>query len=126
MPQGMYKLVRLCYIRPRRIWHGSATHSRRGVAVSGLRGPARALVALVVVLAYALAVSVAGASAPPVEGPSGPAFYTPPAPAPTGTAGELIRYRPATINLKVGLPANKAWTVMYQSSDQHGQPDFVT
>jgi hypothetical protein len=94
--------------------------------VSGLRGLARASLALVVVLVFALAVYAPGASAAPVEGPSGPAFYTPPAPAPTGSAGELIRYRPATVDLKVTLPANKAWTVMYQSSDQHGQPDFVT
>lgn len=94
--------------------------------MSGLRGLARASLALVVVLVFALAVYAPGASAAPVEGPSGPAFYTPPAPAPTGSAGELIRYRPATVDLKVTLPANKAWTVMYQSSDQHGQPDFVT
>jgi Secretory lipase len=94
--------------------------------VSGCRGLARASLALVVALACALAVSVASAWATPVEGPSGPAFYTPPAPSPTGSAGELIRYRPASIDLKVALPANKAWTVMYQSSDQHGQPDFVT
>ena len=94
--------------------------------MSGLRGLARAWLVLVVVLASVLGASAPGAAAAPVEGPSGPAFYTPPGPAPTGSAGELIRYRPATVNLKVALPANKAWTVMYQSSDQHGQPDFVT
>ncbi len=94
--------------------------------MSALRGLARASLALVFVLACALAVSVGSASAAPVEGPSGPAFYTPPAPSPTGSAGELIRYRPASIDLKVALASNKAWTVMYQSSDQHGQPDFVT
>jgi hypothetical protein len=94
--------------------------------VSGFRGLARASLALVVVLAGALAASAPLAAAAPVEGPSGPAFYTPPGSSPTGTTGELIRYRPATINLKVPLPSNKAWTVMYQSSDQHGQPDFVT
>jgi len=66
------------------------------------------------------------ASATPVEGPSGSAFYTPPTPAPTGNAGELIWYRPATLNLKVTLPENKAWTVLYQSTAQRGEPDFVT
>jgi Secretory lipase len=66
------------------------------------------------------------ASAAPVEGPSGSAFYTPPTPTPTGSAGELVWYRPATINLKVALPANKAWTVLYQSTAQRGEPDFVT
>ena len=67
-----------------------------------------------------------GASAAPVEGPSGSAFYTPPTPAPTGNAGELIWYRQATLNLKVTLPENKAWTVLYQSTAQRGEPDFVT
>src|SRR5262249_59986364 len=41
-------------------------------------------------------------------------------------AGELVWYRPATINLKVALPENKAWTVLYQSTAQRGEPDFVT
>ena len=68
----------------------------------------------------------AGASAAPVEGPAGQAFYTPPTSTPTGSAGELVWYRPATLNLKVALPANKAWTVLYQSTDQLGNPDFVT
>jgi hypothetical protein len=30
------------------------------------------------------------------------------------------------VNLKVPLAANKAWTVLYQSTDQLGKPDFVT
>jgi len=66
------------------------------------------------------------ASATPVVGPEGSAFYTPPSPTPAGSAGELVWYRPATINLKVPLAANKAWTVLYQSTDQKGNPDFVT
>lgn len=90
--------------------------------MSGLRGVVRAALAG---LAIVLLVPAAAAAAP-VEGPAGAAFYTPPGSTPTGSAGELIRYRPATIDLKVALPANRAWTVMYQSSDQHGQPDFVT
>jgi Secretory lipase len=66
------------------------------------------------------------AAATPVEGPSGSAFYTPPSPSPSGSAGELVWYRPATVNLNVTLPGVKAWTVLYQSTDQHGQPDWVT
>src|SRR5271165_2512614 len=87
------------------------------------RGLARATLALsiLVVLSFPSA-----ASAAPTEGPSGPAFYTPPAPAPTGSPGELVWYRPATVDLNVTLPAVKAWTVLYQSTDEHGQPDWVT
>jgi Secretory lipase len=91
--------------------------------VSSFRGRVRAGLALAILLALATA---ATASATPVEGPSGEAFYTPPSEKPAGSAGELIRYRPATLNLKVPLPANKAWTVMYQSTAQRGEPDFVT
>ena len=35
-------------------------------------------------------------------------------------------YRPTTVNLNVTLPSIKAWTVLYQSTDQHGKPDWVT
>jgi len=83
----------------------------------------RAALALVAVLALAMAAS---ASAAPVEGPSGSAFYTPPSTTPAGSAGELVWYRPATINLGVTLPSNKAWTVLYQSTGEHGEPDWVT
>jgi len=91
--------------------------------VSSLRGMARAALALSILLALAIA---ATASATPVEGPAGSAFYTPPSPTPTGSAGELVWYRPATVNLDVSLPSNKAWTVLYQSSGQHGEGDWVT
>ncbi|HTW42519.1 MAG TPA: lipase family protein [Solirubrobacteraceae bacterium] len=84
---------------------------------------ARAALALSILAALALA---ATASAAPVEGPAGSAFYTPPSPTPTGSAGELVWYRPATIDLNVTLPSVKAWTVLYQSTDQHGNPDWVT
>ncbi len=84
---------------------------------------ARAVFVLSVVFVLAMA-SVA--SATPVEGPSGSAFYTPPSPTPTGTAGELVWYRPATVDLNVTLPSIKAWTVLYQSTGQQGQPDWVT
>src|SRR5271168_4489801 len=87
------------------------------------RGLVRALLALSVL---AVLVAPSMASATPVEGPSGSAFYTPPAPTPAGSAGELVWYRPATVNLNVTLPSIKAWTVLYQSTDQHGNPDWVT
>jgi pimeloyl-ACP methyl ester carboxylesterase len=76
--------------------------------------------------AFAVLAMASVASATPVEGPEGSAFYTPPTKVPTGSAGELIWYRPTTVNLNVALPSNKAWSVLYQSTDQHGQPDFVT
>jgi hypothetical protein len=91
--------------------------------VSSLRGMARAVLALSVLLALAM---VSTASATPVEGPAGSAFYTPPSTTPAGSAGELVWYRPATINLDVTLPSNKAWTVLYQSTGQRGEPDWVT
>jgi secretory lipase len=91
--------------------------------MSSLRGIARASLALAVLLALTMA---ATASATPAEGPAGEAFYTPPSSTPAGSAGELVWYRPATVNLQVSLPANKAWTVLYQSTGQRGEPDFVT
>jgi hypothetical protein len=91
--------------------------------VSRFRGMARAALALSVLLALTMA---ATASAAPAEGPSGSAFYTPPTTTPAGSAGELVWYRPATINLDVTLPSNKAWTVLYQSTGQRGEPDWVT
>ncbi len=87
------------------------------------RGLARAALALSIL---AVLVVPAAASATPVEGPSGAAFYTPPSTTPAGVAGELVWYRPTTVNLNVTLPSIKAWTVLYQSTDQHGKPDWVT
>jgi pimeloyl-ACP methyl ester carboxylesterase len=84
---------------------------------------ARAVLALSVVSVLAMAPP---ASATPVEGPEGTAFYTAPSSPPAGVTGELIWYRPATLNLNVPLPANKAWKVLYQSSNQQGEPDPVT
>ena len=86
------------------------------------RGVVRAALALSAFFVLAMA-SVAYAT--PVEGPSGSAFYTPPSTL-TGHAGELISYRPATVNLNVTLPSYYAWNVLYQSSNQQGQPDPVT
>jgi hypothetical protein len=88
-----------------------------------VRGLARVVLALSF---FVVLIVPSGASATPVEGPSGSGFYTPPSSTPTGSVGELVWYRPATLNLNVTLPANKAWTVLYQSTDQHGKPDWVT
>ena len=87
------------------------------------RGFARAALALSILVVL---VAPSGAQASPVEGPSGSAFYTPPSPTPAGAAGQLVWYRPATVNLNVTLPSIKAWTVLYQSTGQQGQPDWVT
>jgi Secretory lipase len=84
------------------------------------------LVRLLSLSLFAILVVASSAWASPVVGPEGSAFYTPPTTTPKGTAGELIWYRPATLNLKVTLPSNKAWTVLYQSTAQRGEPDFVT
>jgi len=95
----------------------------KGTSLLALRRTAAAALALSVGVVLVMA-SVA--SAEPVVGPEGSAFYTPPSLTPAGTTGELIWYRPATLNLSVPLPANKAWTVLYQSTDQQGKPDAVT
>jgi pimeloyl-ACP methyl ester carboxylesterase len=87
------------------------------------KGLAWAALALSILVAM---IMVPGALAAPVEGPPGSAFYTPPSPTPSGSAGELVWYRPATVDLNVTLPSVKAWTVLYQSTDQHGKPDWVT
>ncbi len=71
-------------------------------------------------------IATSDASASPVLGPSGSAFYTAPSPLPSGSPGELISYRPATVNLNVTLPENNAWNVMYLSTNQQGEPDVVT
>lgn len=80
-----------------------------------------------------LVLSVAGvlamastASATPVEGPEGEAFYEAPTELPTTKNGQLIQYRPTTLNLNVTLPSYKAWKVMYQSETHTGSPVPVT
>lgn len=88
-----------------------------------VRGLARVVLALSF---FVVLIVPSGASATPVEGPSGAAFYTPPSPTPAGSAGELVWYRPTTANLNVTLPSNKAWTALYQSTDEQGNPDWVT
>jgi pimeloyl-ACP methyl ester carboxylesterase len=99
----------------RRKWRG-LTARRRTVLVP----------TLLALLLLGLLTMASAASAAPIEGPEGEEFYTPPASTPAGVTGELIWYRPATVNLNVALPSNQAWSVLYQSTGQQGQPDFVT
>jgi hypothetical protein len=103
--------------------YGSATNKEEGYTVIRSRGMAWAALALSALFAMAMA---ATASATPVVGPEGSAFYTPPSELPAGSAGELVWYRPASLNFNVTLPSNKAWSVLYQSTGQNGKPDFVT
>jgi hypothetical protein len=53
-------------------------------------------------------------------------FYTAPKPLTAKPAGTLIRFRPATLDLGVGAPATKAWTVMYHSRTARNLDDAVT
>jgi hypothetical protein len=73
--------------------------------------------------AIALAVSSAYAAS---VGPSDATFYTKPATAPSGKAGDLIQYRPTTVKLGAGAPATQAWNVLYQSTDSLGKPNYVS
>ncbi|MDI1261293.1 lipase family protein [Aquabacterium sp.] len=82
-----------------------------------LRKPALAMAAI--------AFAVTSAYAAPTTGPSGIAFYTAPASL-TGTHGDLISYRTATVNLGANAPAVKAWNVLYQSTDSVGAANAVT
>lgn len=52
-------------------------------------------------------------------------FYTAPA---IGTAakGDLLRYRPAVVNLGAGAPTVQAWNVLYRSTDALGAPNVVS
>lgn len=73
----------------------------------------------------AIALAVSSACAAPVVGPSDATFYTSPAVL-GGAHGDLIQYRPATVNLGAGAPATKAFNVLYQSTDSVGQPHAVS
>lgn len=72
------------------------------------------------------ALAVSSAWAAPTVGPSDASFYTLPAQAPTGQHGDLISYRPATVNLGAGAPATKAWNVLYQSANSDGEANVVS
>jgi dienelactone hydrolase len=58
-------------------------------------------------------------------GPADDTFYTFPG-APTGSHGDLISYRTTTVNLGTAAPANKAWNVLYQSTDSVGAANVVS
>lgn len=73
----------------------------------------------------AIALAVSSAYAAPVVGPSDATFYTNPAVL-GGAHGDLIQYRPATVNLGAGAPATKAFNVLYQSTDSVGKPNAVS
>ncbi|MFI4919403.1 MAG: lipase family protein, partial [Legionellales bacterium] len=64
------------------------------------------------------------ATAAPILGPSDSSFYT--APTSVGNAGDLISYRPATINLGTGAATTQAWNVMYRSTDALGAANVVS
>ena len=75
---------------------------------------------------------VAGLSAPlmtaqaaPMPGPQDVSFYSPPVAA-GGERGELIWYRPVSVNLGHNAPAVQAWNVLYRSTDARGAPNLVT
>ena len=76
-------------------------------------------------IATALAISAGVAQAAPMPGPADMSFYTPPVMA-GGQHGELIWYRPATVDLGAGAPAASGWNVMYRSTDALGAPNLVT
>ena len=84
----------------------------------------RAVVALLAVGAFLAMASTAMAA--PVEGPAGEEFYNAPEELTTTKNGQLIQYRPTTLNLNVTLPSYKAWKVMYQSETQKEEPKAVT
>jgi len=86
---------------------------------------ARLLLSVVLTVLATVAVS-ATASAAPVLGPAGSAFYTPPSPLPGGAHGDLIWYRPTTVELGLSAPLVNAWLVLYQSQSINGRSDAVT
>jgi predicted esterase len=71
-------------------------------------------------------VAAAPASAAPAATAAADSFYTAPNPLPAKAAGTVIRSRPATLDLGVGAPASKAWTVMYHSRTAKNSDDAVT
>lgn len=72
----------------------------------------------------AIALAVSSAYAAPVVGPSDDSFFTTPASL-AGSHGDLIQYRTTTVNLGSGTTANKAWNVLYQSTDSLGAANAV-
>ncbi len=105
------------------MYHSIDANQRRGLKLPRRAVLVRVLLALSVLGALVMAST---ASATPVEGPEGEGFYTAPKTLPTTKNGELIQYRPTTLNLNVTLPGYKAWKVMYQSETQKEKPIAVT
>ncbi len=66
------------------------------------------------------------AHAAPVQGPAGDAFYTPPKPASSYAAGDMVWYRSTSVNLGPGAPATNNWTFLYRTTDSNGNPTFAT
>jgi len=78
------------------------------------------LVAAIVTVSSGISVTAA-----PVTGPSGYEFYTPPSPLPSGSHGDLIWYRQASITIP-NAPESSAWNVLYHSTDGIDEPNVVT
>ena len=106
------------------MYHSIRVRKRRGLKAPRPAVLLRAVLALCAVGAFLVAASTALAA--PVEGPAGEEFYNAPEELPTTNNGELIQYRPTTLNLNVTLPSYKAWKVMYQSETQKETPIAVT
>lgn len=77
------------------------------------------------VLTTAVVTLPASAHAAPALSVVDLSFYTAPAIG-AATKGDLLRYRPATVNLGAGAPAVQAWNVLYRSTDALGQPNVVS
>lgn len=77
-------------------------------------------VAMVAMLVVAFSVSAA-----PTIGPFDDSFYTVPTPLPSGSHGDLIRYRRAD-SIIPGAPGFDAWNVLYLSTDGVGNRNAVT
>jgi len=90
----------------------------------------RSAVAVVLVAASAgLAVGGPGprpASARPVQAAPDDAFFTPPAPLPAGSPGDVMRSRPSPAGPRSTRALADAWQVMYLSTDVAGAPNAVT
>lgn len=76
-------------------------------------------------LAIAVAAMAPGVSMAAMQGPSGNDFYDVPS-VYAGNNGDLIWYRNATVNLGANSPVEKAYNVLYRSTDSLGAQNAVT
>lgn len=90
-----------------------------------LPGRRSALLGLIASLALPFAATPVHAAAPALSVVD-LSFYTAPALSSTGAKGDLLRYRPATVNLGANAPAVTAWNVLYRSTDALGVPNVVS